>query len=50
MTARTLTSLAERLLRYPSIASHPIARELVWVMTCPAGTTSAGFPYLQAGA
>lgn len=44
------TSLPERLLQQPSIASHPIARELVWVLSRPTGTTSAGFPYLQPGA
>jgi hypothetical protein len=44
------TSLPERLLQQPGLASHPVARELVWVMTCPTGTTSSGFAYLQPGA
>jgi hypothetical protein len=41
------TSLPERLLQQPAIASHPVARELVWVMTPATGTTSSGFTYLQ---
>jgi len=44
------TSLPERLLQQPAIASHAIARELVWVLTRPTGTTSSGFAYLQPGA
>jgi hypothetical protein len=45
------TSLPERLLQQqPAIAAHPIARELVWVMTRPTGTTSSGFTYLQPAA
>jgi len=44
------TSLPERLLQQPAIASHPRARELVWVMTPATGTTSSGFAYLQPSA
>lgn len=44
------TSLPERLLQQPAIASHPAARELAWVMTRPTGTSSSGFAYLQPGA
>jgi hypothetical protein len=44
------TSLPEHLLQQPAIASHPVARELVWVMTRPTGTSSSGFAYLQPGA
>src|ERR1700759_652955 len=44
------TRLPERLLQQPAIASPPVARELVWVMTRPTGTTSSGFAYLQPGA
>jgi hypothetical protein len=44
------TSLPERVLQQPAIASHPIARELVWIMTRPTGTTSSGFTYLQPSA
>jgi hypothetical protein len=40
------TSLPERLLQQPGIASHAVARELVWVLTPPTGTTSSGFTYL----
>jgi hypothetical protein len=45
-----LTSLPERLLQEPAIASHPVARELVWVIMRPTGITSSGFAYLQPGA
>jgi len=41
-----LASLPEHLLRQPGIASHAIARELVWVLTPATGTTSSGFAYL----
>ncbi len=44
------TSLPERLLQQPGIASHPVARELVWVMAPSTGTTSSGFAYLQPSA
>ncbi|HMG53740.1 MAG TPA: hypothetical protein VK601_09660, partial [Kofleriaceae bacterium] len=44
------TSLPERLLQQPGVASHPVARELVWVMTPSTGTTSSGFAYLQPSA
>jgi hypothetical protein len=44
------TDLPERLLQQAGIASHPVARELVWVMTPATGTTSSGFTYLQPSA
>jgi hypothetical protein len=45
-----MSSVPERLLQQPAIASHAVARELTFVMTRPTGMTSAGFPYLQPSA
>jgi hypothetical protein len=42
--------VAERLLQAPAVAKDRIARELVWILTRPTGTTSSGYAYLQPGA
>ena len=38
------------LLSRPELVADPVARELCAIMTCPTGTTSAGFPYLRPAA
>lgn len=40
-------SLVDRWISSPTIAADPLRRELVAVLTCPTGTTSAGYPYLE---
>lgn len=50
MIEHMATSLPERVLQQPTIASHAAARELVWIMTRPTGTSSSGFAYLQPSA